>query len=239
MTGTMVGTIYTPTWNSDLGERALELYDTCMGRFKYCYVQWKKQKKVGYRLDHIDTQLRDMAILPDAPIRVHLSHFSDPYGLDDTSETRRVLELFNRYHNPFSILSKAGTKAARDFDLYVPGCRFGQTLTLDNDAHSKHWEPGCALPADRIAALKQAFDKGIDTLVSLEPVIESKQTLHLIEMTYDFVNHYYLGKLNHNPEIEKGINWFEYKADAKALLENLGADYTISDKLTSAAQMQR
>jgi hypothetical protein len=44
--------------------------------------------------------------------------------------------------------------AAKDFYLYGPNDWFGVTLTFDNDAHSRQYESGAALPADRIAALK-------------------------------------------------------------------------------------
>jgi DNA repair photolyase len=180
-----------------------------------------------------------MAISSDGPQRVHLSHFCDPYSVSDTSETRRILELFKRYHNPFSILTKAGTKAAKDFDLYFEGCRYGATLTLDNMADSLKWEPGAASPDDRIDALRQAHDRGIETWVCLEPVIVPKQSIHLIEMTHEFVDFYWLGKLNHNPELEKEINWAEFLEEAKALLNHLNKNFGVKWQLKKAARLQR
>ena len=66
------------------------------------------------------------------------------------SYTRSVLKTFRAYDHPFAVLTKGGSKAAKDFDLYGPNDWFGVTLTFDNDAHSKQYEPGAALPADRI-----------------------------------------------------------------------------------------
>lgn len=238
MTEISIGSIYRLWWNSDYGTHGLEVYDTCPFNCKYCYGKAKKKFRrspLPYVLDVVERQLGD------CPEMVSISQFTDPYGgpNGNNSDTRKVLELFNQYGCPFSILTKAGSKSTRDFDLYFPRCRYGATLTCTTDAHSKHWEPGAALPADRIASLKMAFDAGIDTFVSLEPVLYPKESIELITMTSDFVNHYYLGKLNHYPEIEKTINWYDYKVEAKELLEYLGADYTISDKLDGAAWAQR
>jgi DNA repair photolyase len=233
-----VGLIYSCTWKSCFDSLALDLYRNCSHKCKYCYVKWDKQARLpSYKPGLLDMQLRDLAIRPNAPIRVHLCHFCDPYGVGDTSETRRVLELFKRYYNPFSILSKAGTKATRDFDLYFEGCRFGQTLTFDNDADSKEWEPGAALPEDRIEALRQAHVQGIQTWAVLEPVIVPSQALHLIEQTHEFVDYYWVGKLNHHPDLEKKVDWAEFLAEAKALLYDLEANFGVKWQLERAARV--
>lgn len=236
-----IGLIYIPSWNSDFAERGLDLYRSCQHKCTYCYVRdWDRRSRMPrYREGVLDQQLREMAIEPNAPIRVHLCHFCDPYGVLDTSETRRVLQKLTRYHCPWQILTKAGTKAARDFDLYFEGCRFGATLTLDNTADSLKWEPGAASPDDRIEALKQAHDKGIATWACLEPVIDPKQTLHLIEMTHEFVDYYWVGKMNHHPEIESTVNWADFKAEVTALLTDLNKEFGLKWQLKKAARLQR
>lgn len=90
--------------------------------------------------------------------------------------------------------------AAKDFDLYGSNDKFGITLTFDNDADSKKYEPGAALPADRIASLKEAHRRNIHTWVSMEPVIYPEQTTHLIELTHEFVDLFWVGKLNRSPK---------------------------------------
>jgi DNA repair photolyase len=234
-----VGSIYRVPWGSDPDSYALELYRFCSHHCKYCYVKWDEQKRVPWYIKElIEMQLKDLLIKPGGPFRVHLGHFSDPYGAEDTTETRRVLELFKKYHTPFSILSKAGTKAIRDFDLYLERCRFGQSLTFDNDADSKQWEPGAALPADRMDALRQAHDRGIKTWVALEPVIVPAQSIRLIEQTYEFVDFYLLGKLNHHSEIEKKIDWAEFLGEAKDLFNSLQVDFGVKWQLEKAARLQ-
>ena len=114
--------------------------------------------------------------------------------------------------------------AAKDFDLYGPNDWFGVTLTFDNPDDSKQYEPGAALPADRIKALEEAHNRGIQTWVSIEPVIYPDQTLHLIEITHEFVDHFRVGKLNHFPNIEAKIDWPKLRNDVAALMQTCGKD---------------
>jgi DNA repair photolyase len=75
--------------------------------------------------------------------------------------------MFKDCGQPPAILTKGDMlAAANDFDLYGPSDWFGVTLTFDNDTDSRKWEPGAALPGDRIAALKEAHNRGIRTWVS-------------------------------------------------------------------------
>jgi DNA repair photolyase len=235
---TEIGAIYRPPWRSDFAELGLDLDDTCTHHCSYCYVKWDLRRKLygPDALPLINKQLRDIALW-STPTRVHLSHFCDPYdcGRSDHSQIRKVLTMFKRYYNPFQILTKGGTKAVRDFDLYFEGCRFGCTLTFESDSDSLKWEPGAALPGDRIEALKQAHGQGIETWACLEPVIVPEQTLHLIELTHEFVDFYWVGKLNHNHELEDTIDWAEFLADAEELLKSLNKDYGIKYQLRKAA----
>lgn len=134
------------------------------------------------------------------------------------SYVRKVLKIFQKYNHHFMILTKGGTKAVADFDLYGPNDWFGVTLTCDNDPDSLKNEPGAALSSDRIAALKVAHDRGIHTWVSLEPVLDPDQTLNLIERTHEFVDQFRVGKLNHFPERERLIDWPKFRGDAEARL---------------------
>lgn len=138
------------------------------------------------------------------------------------SHTRSVLRTFRAYDHRFLILTKGGMLAAKDFDLYRPNDAFGVTLTFDNDADSRHWEPEAALPADRIASLKEAHRRNIRTWVSMEPVIYPEQTMHLTEMTNEFVDCFWVGKLNHYPVREAKIDWPRFRAEAEALLQRCG-----------------
>lgn len=113
--------------------------------------------------------------------------------------------------------------------MYGSNDKFGVTLTFDNDADSKKWEPGAALPLDRIVVLKEAHRCGIRTWVSMEPVIYPEQTLNLIEMTHVFVDLFWIGKLNRKPEATwtpapewPSVDWPKFRSEVEALLQKCG-----------------
>lgn len=220
----------------------LNIYDGCSHRCLYCYNNDRfngsyNDPRIQATLYNIEADLRQLAFDNNRE-RVHLSFVGDAYdlGRQDCGYTRRVLELFKKYHHPFQILTKGGSRAFLDFDLYGKEDRFGVTLTFDNDNDSRKWEPGAALPDDRIEALRIAHEiYGISTWVSLEPVIDPMQTLHLIDLTHEYVDFYWVGKLNHTPEIERTIDWNKFRSDAIELLKKKhGNDYGIKRYLKEA-----
>lgn len=234
-------TIYRPGGAAlEYAPLGLNIYDGCSHRCSYCYNKSRfndsyNDPKINATLYNIEADLRQLAFDNNRD-RVHLSFVGDPYdrGRRDCGYTRRVLELFKKYHHPFQILTKGGSRAFLDFDLYSKEDRFGVTLTFDNESDSRKWEPGAALPDDRIDALRIAHDHGISTWVSLEPVIDPLQSLHLIDLTHEIVDFYWVGKLNHYPEIEQTIDWVKFRSDTIELLEKHGNDYSFKRALKEA-----
>jgi len=244
-TGAKLKAIYEPAGAAlEYADLSLNLYAGCSHRCTYCYNRGKFRspcteviKKSS--LENIEHDLNQLAALENKT-PVHMSFIGDPFdlGREDNSYTHRVLELFKIYQHPFQILTKGGMKAIQEPDLYFEGCSFGCTLTFDNPEDSKKWEPGAALPEDRIAALELAHKKGIKTWASLEPVIDPLQSLHLIELSHEFVDHYGVGKINHHAALEKTIDWPKFRADAEALLKKYGKSYKIKTALAKASQIQ-
>ena len=121
----------------------------------------------------------------------------------------------------------------RDFDLYDAGRgRFGSTVIFMDQAYANDWEPGAASIKDRIRAIQEAHEQGIRTWVSLEPVIEPEQALQVIRELHPIVDHWKVGKINHQPEIERKHDWLKFKDDVKDVLDALGADYYLKNSLT-------
>jgi DNA repair photolyase len=222
----------------EYAEYSLNLHNGCSHGCKYCYAQKRfsgdcttRVKKA--RLENIEDDLKGWK---GERKPVHLTFMGDPYdlGREDNSDVRAVLELFKKYRHPFQVLTKGGEKAVDDFDLYFEGCRFGCTLTFMDEKDSRHWEPGAALPIGRIAALKEAHDRGIETWVSLEPIIDPCQTLALIDASYKYVDHYGVGKWNHD-ERANMIVWPVVRAEAETRLKKYGKSYMIKEDLRKAA----
>ncbi|MDM0072788.1 radical SAM protein [Variovorax sp. J2P1-59] len=142
--------------------------------------------------------------------QVMLSFTSDPYHPGDTSATRSTLEVLRDHGLGFCTLSKGGTRALRDLDLFRPERdAYAATLTSLDDAFSLKWERGAALPADRIEALRRFHDAGIFTWVSLEPTIDVEASLAIVRATHEFVDLFKIGRVNYLP-MTRTTDWQSY-----------------------------
>jgi hypothetical protein len=93
--------------------------------------------------------------------QVMVTFTSDPYHPGDTMPTREVLQVLIEHGLGICTLTKGGTRALRDLDLFRPERdAFASTLTSLDDAFSKKWESEAALPGDRIEALKRFHAAG-------------------------------------------------------------------------------
>jgi DNA repair photolyase len=164
--------------------------------------------------------------------RILLSFTCDPYQvLDETAKaTRETINVLHAAGLHVQVLTKGGTRALRDLSLFTPQDAFATSLTLTDDASSAKWEPGAALPGNRIATIRLFHEAGIPTWVSLEPVLNPASALELIRRTHPFVDLYKVGTLNHHP-LAKTIDWHRFAHDAVTLLEALGKPYYIKDDL--------
>lgn len=164
--------------------------------------------------------------------QVLLSFTCDPYQTLDVTEgvTREVITILHRHCFDVAILTKGGERALRDIELLTPRDAFACTLTTLDDAESLKWEPGAALPADRIATLELMHDAGIPTWVSLEPVFSPEQVYAIIARTAHCTDLYKVGKLNYHP-VSREINWRVFAAEVVRVLQLFDKQYYIKEDL--------
>lgn len=212
---------------------AANLYKGCAHGCQYCYVpgippyKFSKNAREAFyanpepRKGVLAELERDARKLKGDPRHVLMSFTSDVYQPIEQEHqlTRGALEIMTNYGLHPQILTKAGEWAIkRDADLLKKsGCVWAATLTCDDNAKSLEWEPGAALPGDRIAALERAHCLGIETWVSLEPVIDPDAAIRLIHATHKFVDLFKVGKLNHHP-LEATIDWTDFLLRAEDAL---------------------
>lgn len=232
--------IYVPSGRAkEYSEYALNIYNGCDFGCSYCFAPMvlKKDKELFHTAlterDNFITKVEhDCIKLEGLKEKVLLCFTCDPYNtLDLTTETtRKVLELFNKYNINFQILTKGGSRAKRDFDLYKPGDAFASTLTFVDEKRSKEWEPNAALPIDRMETLKYAHSLGIETWASLEPVVDPTESLKIIELTHEYIDLYKVGTINYN-ELTNIIDWKKFGTDAINLLNKYNKNYYVKDDL--------
>ena len=163
---------------------------------------------------------------------VLLCFMCDPYQPIDQQYqlSKQAIQVLHSYNLEVMILTKGGQRAERDFDLLTGNDWFGVTLTNLDDKVSLKWEPGAALPHERINSLCRAYEKGIKTWISLEPVLYPEVALEIIRQTHGFVDKFKIGTLNYHPH-SKSINWHRFATDVKSLLTELKCDYYIKEDL--------
>ena len=84
------------------------------------------------------------------------------------------------------------------------------------------------MPGNRFDAIIQAKKKGIETWISLEPVIDLQQSLNIINLTHEYCDLYKIGKLNHQ---KSNIDWRKFAVNALVLCKKYGKPYYIKDDL--------
>lgn len=163
--------------------------------------------------------------------QVMLSFTTDPYHPGDTKLTRYTLRVLREHGLGFCTLTKGGTRALRDMDLFRPDRdAFASTLTSLDPAFSKKWERNAALPEDRIAALKAFHDTGIFTWVSLEPTLNVESSLRILEETHEFVDLFKIGRVNYLP-MTTTTDWESYTHRMIELCNKLGVRHYIKKDL--------
>lgn len=163
--------------------------------------------------------------------QVMMSFTTDPYHPGKNTLTRAVILALQEYGLGVCALTKGGSRAMRDLDLFRPKRdAFASTLTSLDDAFSLKWERGAQLPGDRIATLKKFHEAGIFTWVSLEPTLNTESSLQIVQETHQFVDLYKIGRANYLP-MTNTTDWQDYTLRMIDLCQKLDVKHYIKKDL--------
>jgi DNA repair photolyase len=109
--------------------------------------------------------------------RIHIGGNTDPYQPveRDLGSTRSILEVMQRFRQPFSVITKS-VLIARDADILGPMGKAGlasacvSITTLDRGL-ARAMEPRASTPARRLEAIARLADAGCPVSVGFAPVI--------------------------------------------------------------------
>jgi len=234
----MEGIIYTPKGMArEYSPYALNIYNGCDHNCKYCYV-----KTMPFRKQVLNSEIeprKDILVKLEKQLKkneineqVLLCFTGDAYCKADVKHetTREILKILLKYNVPIAILSKGGKRILRDLDLFkkFDKIKVGSTLTLTKNTDSLIYEPGASLPKERMETLKALHDEGIKTWVSFEPVIDTKQTIEILDITKDYVDQYKVGKMNHQ---KSNIDWKTFGNEISKKLIEYGNEFYIKKDL--------
>jgi len=225
---------------------ALNIYNGCDHNCKYCYIkampfpkyvatnEIKPRKNI---LEKLEKQLKKQEINE----QVLLCFMGDPYCQADVEHetTRDILNILLKYNIPTAILSKGGGRILRDIELFKKfrNIKVGATLTLIEEKESLQYEPGAALPRERIEVLGILHREGIKTWVSFEPVIRPLTTYQLLELSYPFVDQYKVGKMNYY-KLDSIVDWREFGDTITKKLMKLKKEFYIKKDLYKYMSMK-
>jgi len=234
--------IYAPKGQAgEYAPLATNPYLGCGHGCSYCYVPLvTKQDRKEFDAGNVPRKAFAERLLADSrkyqalgiTEQVMLSFTTDPYAPGDTRLTRKTLEILADHGLAFCTLTKGGTLALRDLDLFRPHRdAFAATLTSLDDRFSRKWERAAALPADRIAALKIFHEHGIFTWVSLEPTLDVDASLAIVRSTHPFVDFFKIGRANYLKDITRTTDWADYTSRMIDLCQRLGVRHYIKRDL--------
>ncbi len=232
--------IYEPTGRArEYSPLACNLYQgTCPHRCLYCWAEQfnKRTGRCGpYQLRPgiLEALAKEAPKYSGDPRRVLLCFTGDPYPPEGSETTARALEILWDNSVRFSVLTKGGMRAARDFGYYQEspeGDWFGQTVAAASEYRREQWEPESAPLQDRVLAFQEAHRRGIWTWVSMEPVLVPEETLYSIEMLAPVVDEFRVGKLNYMQPPEP-VDWREFALATVETLQATGCKWMLKQDL--------
>lgn len=202
----------------EYSELACNLYGNAEGKKSgcshgctYCFCpQYSHQKKEDFhcspvpRIGILGKLEHDADLMARAgdDRRVLFSFFGDVYCPEEMKfeVTRQALDIMVQHGLRFTVLTKGGTRACRDFDLLTEGRGLlGVSMVWAGEFHREAQEPGAAPLADRIESLRLAHEAGIYTWMSVEPVFWTNEALACIKETLPYVDEYRIGTEKNAP----------------------------------------
>jgi len=206
--------IYQPKGKAqEYNQWAVNFFNGCSGKCTYCYNRkGRSAKLLGKDEPTIKKSLIDEKTAINTfekEVQKYLPHLqehglffnfvSDPFLHETIRLTNAALVCLNGNGITGILLTKqAGWIDRLDAISIASDHAVGFTLTGHDEL-----EPGCSTNAERIQAMKSLHQIGALTWASIEPVIDFKSSLEMIDKTSSFCKHYKIG-LQSGVQYDKG-----------------------------------
>lgn len=183
----------------------------CPHNCRYCYARYDAVERKGdlslqqwTTCKPIDCDPKRFLKRYDGQIMFPTAHDIVPENLNHYMEhLRLLLEAGNRV----LIVSKPHfsciEKLCEVFSSWRKQILYRFTITARKDELLRYWEPKAPLFQERYDCLAHAFEKGFQTSVSVEPMLDVKDVIKMIDKLYPYVTHsIWIGMMN---KIDKRI----------------------------------
>ena len=182
-------TIITRNTSPDIGfDRSINPYKGCEHGCIYCYARPSHafmglspgldfESRLFFKPEGPRLLEQELARPKYVCKRIHIGGNTDPYQPVEREQkiTRGLLQVLQRFNQPFSIITKSNL-ITRDIDILGPMGReklataFVSITTLDRDL-ARTMEPRAATPQRRLDAIRALADAGVPVGVGFAPVI--------------------------------------------------------------------
>ena len=192
---------------SKIFDYCINPYTGCQVNCRYCYARLFMRRYSGHKEpwgEFVDAKINAPELLKKQLKRarkgtVWISSVCDPYQpLEAKYElTRRCLEELKKSGFPVNIQTKSKL-ALRDLDLFreIEQIEVGFTITTNDEAVAKLFEPGAALVSERLKALARIHSSGIKTYAFIGPLLPGNPE-KLVADLCGLVNKVFVDRMNY------------------------------------------
>ncbi len=189
-------------------EWAVANIDCCTGcshGCRYCYARYDAvvRKKTVEAADWEKPVVRIEDVERDFPLYLGQVMFPTTHDIfpSNLQACAQVLERLIASGNMVLVVSKPHpdciTYLCRRFAKARNQILFRFTITANDDKILRFWEPAAPSYEERMESLRHAFQMQFQTSVSIEPILDSKNVVQLVEDLSPLVTHsIWLGKMN-------------------------------------------
>ena len=197
-------------------------YVGCSHACVYCYARFMR-RFTGHKErwgQFIDVKINADKIFPKKTEKyrnksIFLSSVTDPYNqLEKKYEiTRKIIYKLIDLQPVLGIQTKSSL-ITRDIDLLkkIKNCSVGFTITSDSNDITRIFEPGASVFDDKIEALKQLHENGINTYIFIGPILPYITNWeNIISVSKEYSNKFMFENANLHGTIWKDVKTTIYK----------------------------
>ena len=171
----------------------LNPYSGCAFGCTYCYAAFfardnESKENWGYWVNVKENALELLQKFRKKPLvnkTIYISSVTDPYQpIERKLElTRNILRELLNYHNPRVVIQTRSPIVTRDIDLLkrFEHVQVNMTITTDSERVRKIFEPYCPSNKDRLDAIKEVHDSGINACITMTPLLPIEDPIQFIK----------------------------------------------------------
>ncbi len=161
----------------------LNPYSGCSFGCTYCYAAFfsrteEQRKNWGYWVQVKENALALLKKFRKKPLidkTIYMSSVTDPYQpIEKEIElTRSLLNELIDFHQVRLVVQTRSTLVSRDIDLFkrFKAVQINKTITTDSENVRKIFEPYCPSNMNRLKAIKEVNDAGINSCITMTPLL--------------------------------------------------------------------